>query len=354
MKIEFLTKYSRLGASSRLRTFQHLDNIALRTRGVQTLFDDRYVDYLYRRNGGRWLIVAVAYVRRFVKLMLMDSHTSYVIEKELFPWCPWFIECMFLRRRKYIVDLDDAIFHNYDESRNWLVRKLLGRKIDRVMRGAQCVIAGNSYIANRAKASGALKVVIIPTVVDLERYAIGTKREMDGALSIGWIGTPSTQKYVVAIKSALETVCANYRCKLILVGASKEIEMVFSGIEVVVAPWSEATEVDLIREFDIGIMPLPDSPFERGKCGYKLIQYMACAKPTVASPVGVNVDIVEKSGCGFLASTNADWVAALSRLLEDAQVRKAMGASGRLSVESKFSLEVGSKIYKDTIFQVLS
>ena len=110
-------------------------------------------------------------------------------------------------------------------------------------------------------------------------------------------------------------------------------------------PWSEATEVPLIQTFDIGIMPLTDTPWARGKCGYKLIQYMACGLPVIASPVGVNADIVEHGVNGFLADTEEEWAQAISTLLNDRELRRRMGAAGRKKVEAEYSLQVwGPKV----------
>ena len=110
-------------------------------------------------------------------------------------------------------------------------------------------------------------------------------------------------------------------------------------------PWTEAAEVAAIAEFDVGIMPLADEPWERGKCGYKLIQYMACGLPVVASPVGVNRQIVEHGVNGFLAETPTQWDEALRTLLADPALRQRMGQAGRQKVERQFSLQVtGPKV----------
>ena len=114
------------------------------------------------------------------------------------------------------------------------------------------------------------------------------------------------------------------------------------GIDVELLPWQECTEVDLLRTCDIGVMPLADTPWERGKCGYKLIQYMACGLPVVASPVGVNRRLVDEGRDGFLADSDASWHAALARLCDDADLRARLGGMGRRKVESGYSLQVTS------------
>jgi len=121
------------------------------------------------------------------------------------------------------------------------------------------------------------------------------------------------------------------------VGAAMQPETVGS-LEIL--PWTEDTEVSLIQNMDIGVMPLPETPWTRGKCGYKLIQYMACGLPVVASPVGVNCEIVEHGVNGFLAETNEEWRSAVETLLSDADLRRRMGAAGRKKVEDSYSLQV--------------
>ena len=124
---------------------------------------------------------------------------------------------------------------------------------------------------------------------------------------------------------------------MILIGAG---ENPFSGLMATIRDWDEATETAGIGNFDVGIMPLPDNPWERGKCGFKLIQYMACGKPVVASPVGVNREIVVEGVNGFLASTQKEWVDALLRLKEDPDLRRTMGEKGRRMVEEEYCLQV--------------
>ncbi|MFC0710516.1 glycosyltransferase family 4 protein [Azorhizophilus paspali] len=338
MKILLLTRYPRTGASSRLRTLQYLPH--LRAAGhevrVQSLFDEAWLEGLYRhgrRPPGR---TAALYLRRLAALARAADHDLLWIEKELFPYLPAWVEGQL--GTPWIVDYDDAVFHNYDLARSPLVRRLLGNKIDAVMRGASGVIAGNRYLAERARAAGAARVTLIPTVVDLGRYRPRITAPAAHPV-IGWIGSPSTQKYLLDIRVPLQQACHSHGARLLLVGATPEIRAGLSGIEVQLEPWSEEREAALIRRMDIGIMPLPDGPWERGKCGYKLIQYMACGVPLVASPTGANREIVEHSGAGLLADSADAWHDALSCLLSSASERERLGRAGRQAVESRYSLQ---------------
>ena len=139
---------------------------------------------------------------------------------------------------------------------------------------------------------------------------------------------------------------------LVLVGAGKWDPL--PGLAKDILPWSEAREVRDIQTFDTGIMPLPDGPFERGKCGYKLIQYMACGLPVISSPVGANIHIVEQGKTGFLPSSNADWVEAFSMLFRNAEMANAMGKAGRKKVEQEYSLQMAAPRLLDILLKAAS
>jgi glycosyltransferase involved in cell wall biosynthesis len=236
-----------------------------------------------------------------------------------------------------VSDYDDAVFHRYDQHKNPLIRLLLGKKIDHVMANSALVTAGNAYLLNRAKVAGARNIEIVPTVVNVDLYQTASTPVTDRKLRIGWIGTPETWgKYGAPRTSFFRGLALNSGAVFSLVGAKLEqsTEDVFEFV-----PWSEATEISAIQRMDIGIMPLIDHPWERGKCGYKLIQYMACGLPVVASPVGVNTSIIEHGVNGFLAESDDEWRDALTTLLADSALRKRMGAAGRNKVISTYSIQ---------------
>ncbi len=356
MNILLLSKYSRKGASTRLRLLQYLP--FLETEGVQitvsSLFDDHYLDQLYQHGKRAPLRMMMLYLRRLFVLLSVFRYDLIWIEKEIFPYMPALAERMLhWLGKRYVVDFDDAIFHNYDRSGNSVLRRVLGRKIDVVMRCATCVVAGNDYLASRAKTSGAVRVEMVPTVVDATRYS-RTDSSPAARPVIGWIGSPYTQSYVADIAWALTSLCQKHNARLMLVGASADIATKFPGLDVEVVPWSEASEAEVIAGMDIGIMPLPDGPWERGKCGYKLIQYMACGIPVIASPVGVNVDIVGASQCGLLAANLAEWEVALDKLLESPKQRLQLGRAGRQAVENQYSLAVQAPVLARILTQSMT
>ncbi|WP_222927545.1 glycosyltransferase family 4 protein [Biomaibacter acetigenes] len=250
----------------------------------------------------------------------------------------WAEEIISILKIPYIVDYDDAIFHNYDLNKKRIIRSLLKNKIDKVMKNAAVVIVGNDYLAERAQKAGARRIEYLPTVIDLNRYklkecGIGNNE----IFKIGWIGSPATSKYLYLIQDAFKEICLNIRFRLILVGSNK---INLSDIPIEIKPWREETEVEDIKEFDVGIMPLVDEPWERGKCGYKLIQYMACGVPVVGSPVGINNKIIIDGINGFKANTINEWIYAFKKLHQDYNLRLKMGQAGRKLVEQNYCIQV--------------
>lgn len=258
------------------------------------------------------------------------------IEYEALPWLPYAFERLLLSgSRPYVLDYDDAIFHRYDQHSSGIVRTMLGRKIDRLMRGALCVIAGNDYLAERARAAGARRVEVLPTVIDLARYRQRTSFDAGGPLVVGWIGSPSTTPYLRSVEPALAALARARPVRLVNIGGTPWHS---ATLDVEHRTWSEASEVDDMLRFDVGVMPLDDTPWSRGKCGYKLIQFMGCALPTVASPVGANAQIVVHGTTGFHATSEREWIAALEALAADPSLRRAMGAAGHERVRERYSL----------------
>lgn len=342
MNILALTRYGRSGASSRLRFHQYLP--ALRSAGLSVecapLFSDAYVLGL-QQGHRRPAEVIRAYARRSLDLARTGAFDLLWIEKEALPWLPAWLERMLMRERvPYVLDYDDAVFHGYDQHRRALVKWALGNKHPALVRRAALVVAGNEYLAAFARSAGAPWVETVPTVIDLHRYPVPDfVGDPSGQVPcVGWIGQRSTAACLAPLAPTLQMFVTEGRARFVAVG----IDAARHGLPMESIPWSEASEVASIRGFDIGIMPLPDEPFERGKCGYKLIQYMACGLPVVASPVGVNRQIVQHGVNGFLADTPSQWQQALQTLAENPDLRRRMGRAGRRQVEQHYALQVAA------------
>jgi glycosyltransferase involved in cell wall biosynthesis len=340
MKIALLTKYGDLAASTRQRFNQY--SPFLEEAGFdlipRPLLDDAYLTDLY--SGGRRRLghVAARYFDRLRWLLSKPNVDVIWLHCELFPYLPGVVEKLARWPGKSIVfDYDDSIFHNYDLHSNRLVRASLGRKLQATLGGADIAFCGNAYLANYARPLCA-RTEIVPTVVDLNTYTQRPKTIQASVPNIGWIGTPSTwTDYMEPMMPLLAKTAEVKGARIIVVGADRTAAAhpLLDNL-----PWTEETEVARIHDMDIGIMPLTDTPWARGKCGYKLIQYMACGLPVVASPVGVNSEIVEHGVNGFLAETDAEWRDALFTLISSPELRQKMGAAGRKKVEEKYSLQV--------------
>lgn len=338
LKVLVLTKYGSLGASSRMRFLQYLP--WLQQAGIQVtvqpLLSDELLVARYQRGGyGLWPLFR-AYADR-LQAMLECRHFDVVwIEKEALPWFPAWLERWLLRRVPYALDFDDAIFHNYDLHRFAWVRRVYGRRIDRLMEGARLVVAGNRYLADRATAAGARWVEVVPTVVDLARYSPKLLYTVAKKLRVVWIGSPDTVRFLMLAAQPLAKLAQIQPFTLRIIGGDAAV---LPGVDVEKYRWSAETEATAISECDVGIMPLGDTPWERGKCAYKLIQYMACGLPTVSSPVGANIEVVLNNETGLFAEDALAWVECLATLLNKAALREQMGLAGRVRVENYYSTQ---------------
>ncbi|MBV9528568.1 glycosyltransferase family 4 protein [Sphingomonas sp.] len=339
LRLTAFARYDRLAASTRQRLLQYVP--ALEQAGVDVdyrpLLGDDYVASI--AGGRRYAPTRIGqdYLRRLREIALGPLGDAVWVYAELFPHLPAAFERMLIaRRRPIVVDFDDAFFHAYDYHRSPLVRAMLGGKLEPLLRAASACTCGNAYLRDYA-AQYCANSIIVPTTVDTDRY-VPAAGERVAPPVIGWIGSPSTWQYMHPLLPILEEMVLARRARVLIVGAgagghSRDT----SALEFV--DWSEASEVAEIQRMDIGIMPLPDDPWARGKSGYKLIQYMACGLPVVASPVGVNREIVQDGVSGLLASSHSEWRDALDRLLADSGTRARMGAEGRRRAVADYSLQ---------------
>lgn len=336
MRVLALTKYGAEAASTRQRLLQfapflHRHGIEIITR---PLLDDDYVRALAQgRRSSRTGIIA-SYMKRLGTVVTAQYYDVIWVHFEAFPYAPAALECLFsFTRRPVIVDFDDAIFHMYDRHRSWLVRRLLSNKLHPLLRLASGVTVGNDYLRHYVERLNPA-VTVIPTVVDTARY-VPDERAATRPPVVGWIGSPSTWRYMEEVLPDILPTIRQAGASFRAVGAGPHAQR---WTEVESIPWTEATEIAEVQRMDIGVMPLPEEDWARGKCGYKLIQYMACGLPTIASPVGVNSTIVQHGETGYLASTPDQWKTALQLLLDDENSRRRLGQAGRDRVVEQYSL----------------
>ena len=338
IRVAAFTRYGRSAASTRQRLLQYLPH--LRRAGIavdhHALLDAEYVQSLSTGERYPKRRIALAYWERMGQVLASGNADVVWVYAELFPFLPAVFERLVFRSGKPLVyDFDDAFFHQYDDNPQALVRRLLAGKLQPLMAGAAVCCCGNPYLKEYA-AKFCANSLVLPTVVDTELYA-PRQANPDGPLVVGWIGSPSTWCNVEPIVPVLAEIARKHGVRVRVIGAGKDAAKdAFPEMEML--EWTEATEVEEVRNMDIGIMPLLNRPFQRGKSGYKLVQYMACGLPVVASPVGVNREIVSHGVNGFLTETGAEWHDALTRLLSDSPLRVRMGRSGRAKAEAGYSL----------------
>lgn len=254
-------------------------------------------------------------------------------------------ELLARRARALAFDVDDAIYtsHLTELRATREMRRDAGR-FRRLIRRSSAVLASTAYLADRVRLDQP-NTAIIPSPVDCDRYR-PLDRPAGREVVIGWIGSASTTGYVQALLPVLRRLRTRYPVRVELVGADPRLAPE-PGVSR--RPWTLGDECARLQQFDVGVMPLPDDEWTRAKAGYKLLQYMACGIPCIASPVGVNRDLVERSRAGLLAGDDAAWEAALLRLIEDTALRRRFGAAGRAFVEREYSLQTWAPRFGTTL-----
>ncbi len=258
---------------------------------------------------------------------------------------PGYLTAEPLLGRPLVFDVDDAV---------WLFPPRGEKAAAAIAARADVVVAGNRYLADWFSPR-ARRVCVVPTAVDTERYAPRAEPPpREGGFVIGWTGTSSNLPYLEAIGRPLGRFLSDRpeASLLVLCDRPPSFEGVPSG-RVRYLPWSEENEAEALRGIDVGLMPIPDNEWTRGKCGFKMLQYLACSVPAVVSPVGMNAEILGMGKVGLAAAAEDDWYEALSFFRSDAVRAGEYGRAGRKVVESRFSRKVVSGILAD-IFRSLA
>lgn len=341
VRILALTKYGSLAASTRQRFLQY--EPFLQERGISVdhspLMGNDYLRCLAEGTKVSKAYLVNAYWGRLRSLLSAGGYHLLWVQYELFPYLPAMFERIgLLWQKPLVLDYDDAIFHMYDDASNALTKGLLRHKLKPLLERASLCCCGNRYLEAYVGQHSA-KTMILPTVVDTQTYRPRSSDLAQSPPVIGWIGSPSTAAYLKPLLPLLSRLAATGRARVKIVGAGRNAPAA-EGIECL--EWSEEREIADIQGMDIGIMPLSDDRWARGKCGFKLIQYMACGLPVVASPVGANQEIVDHGVNGYLAATDDQWEAALNVLISGHKDRARLGKSGRARVVRDYSLATHS------------
>ncbi|MDG1715024.1 glycosyltransferase [Lacinutrix sp.] len=250
---------------------------------------------------------------------------------------------MFFKIR-YIVDFDDAAFHDYDQHKNAIVRTLFQHKIEKVIKNASHVITGSPYLTAYATKYNN-NITEIPTSIDLKKYYIKEQKLMEDKFVIGWIGSSTTSKNLLDLIPVFNRFMQEgINFELRFIGFDKKLSKNFVGLPISIIDWSEATELLEIHKFSVGIMPLEKNQFNNGKCAFKLIQYMACLQPTISTPLEANVK-VDKGNGNLFASTEDEWYSALKEVQLDPIKFRGIGLKNRKIIEDFYSIQANSESY---------
>jgi hypothetical protein len=315
MKILFFPKYNKQGPSSRYRIYQYLDyyNSPGNYIKVQPLFGT----YFFSKNRFTKIIFTLFYyIRRFVSILNVKKYDLVYIEYELFPYFPSIFEKLFKRLNvKYIVDYDDAIFHNYNNSNFIFVKFFLSNKIDTVIINANYVITGSPYLTKYVISLNT-NCIEIPTSISKNFYKLKSRSNKNAIFIIGWIGSKTTSVNVLKLIPAFEILKNKINYQLNLIGFDLSESKKMANLNVKFIEWDSNTEIDEIRKFDLGIMPLEETSFNQGKCGFKLIQYIGSCLPTISTPLEANVKI-NRNKKNLHATYTEEWVAAFEEVFNN-------------------------------------
>ncbi len=312
----------------------------LRERGVEITyapFESEQLHQLLYQTGsiGRKLAhVTRQFARRFSVINSARQYDAVYVFREGALLGPPLFEWLIKRKRVPMVfDFDDAIFVSYRSPSNGYLSYLkFAAKTNTICRLASHVMVGNPYLADYARQFNP-RVTMIPTTIDTEKYTVQPKEAVEAPL-IGWTGSFSTVQHLDTLGRALQKLAQRERFRLRVIGTP---EYRLEGVDVEAMRWRAKTEVDDLRAVDIGVMPLPNDAWSKGKCGLKALQFMALGIPTVCSPVGVNTEIIQDGENGLIADTEDEWVEKLSQLLRSVELRRRLGLAGRATVERTYS-----------------
>lgn len=294
-----------------------------------------------------WILLKSIFIR-FNDLRRAKNFDVIFIQREALLLGSSYFEKQFYKNNKVVFDFDDSIWLLDTSPENKKFEFLKNPDKTKInIAHAHCVIAGNSFLANYAKQFNP-NTIIIPTTIDSDFHISKPELRNKEKIVIGWSGSISTIKHFEIAIPALKEIQNKYPNQI-------EIHVIGQGayahpeIEVISKNWSSKTEVDDLNSFDIGIMPLPNDEWVKGKCGLKGLSYMACGVATIMSHVGVNSEIIEHGKNGFLAESQQDWIKYLSELIENSDLRNKLGNAGRETVVKNYSVNANKVKYLEVL-----
>jgi len=300
--------------STRYRLMQYIPYLSAQGISVHTA--------LIPKGMSRWNLISTA-----------REYDAVFVQKKLFSGLElWFLS---KKAKKIIYDFDDAVMYS-PHAAGIKIKTRRYKRFRNIVSKASLIIAGNRYLSGQVPEKYSKKVIIVPTTVDVSSYPVKDYSEKPHEIIIGWIGTKSSIGYLKMVMPALNNLAEQYPHMQVKVVSDSRLDIQTPFINYV--QWGRERELRDLLSFDIGVMPLPDNQWTKGKCGFKLIQYMSAGIPVVCSPVGVNKKIVKHGTTGFFAESSRDWKEYLIQLIKDIDLREKMGMAGREFVRKHYSL----------------
>ena len=342
-RVLVLTRYDHMGASSRVRFLQYIPHLEAQGFSFQIapLFSNAHLARLYRENRRSMGDLITGLAKRIAVLLRASQADVIWLQQEVFPFLPAGMEKVLFGGRPVVIDFDDATQLYYQQHPSALARRFYGGKIARLMRHAAAVVVGSDTMAAVARDAGARNVHLVYSAVDCARFVVQPPPQArGGTFTVGWIGTPMTAAQSLHLLSApLKTFLSETQSDCVLVGVDPGQ---FPDLPARRIPWSEAAEAETLPALSVGLCPLDDSLWTRGKSGYKILQYMAAGRPALTSPVGIAERLVEPGITGFHCRSADDWHGALTRLFRDAHLREALGRTARGRAEHLYDTRIAA------------
>ncbi len=347
MRVLFLVPYPIEGASNRYRVEQYLPY--LKREGVKYSLHPFWGSWAYKilYKDGYYLqkvfFFICATISRIFDILGIFRYDIVFIHREAYPIGGAFFETIIsILKKPIIFDFDDAIFLPASSRPNNFIERFKNPgKVASIIKRSKYVISGNSFLADFALRYNR-SVSVIPTPIDTDKYYPDNRKPTD-KIVIGWIGSTTTLDFLNPMRDIFSRLSKQYpNISFKIVGG----EFSVNGLSNITSkPWSFDEEIEDLKTFDIGIMPMPDNDWTNGKCGFKAILYMSMGIPCICSAVGVNKEIIIDGVNGFLANSEEEWIEKLSRLIRDVGLRKRLGDAGRIRAEEKYSLKVNAPIF---------
>jgi len=349
MKVIILSTYPATTApGQRFRYEQYLpylESCGVKIRHSAFLSENTWnIYYKKGKTFQKTIGIMFGFIRRFYTIMTIHKYNHVYIYREAAPIGPPIFEWILAKvlRKKYIYDFDDAIWlPNYSESNARFQNLKAYWKVNYCMKWAHRVTAGNDYLANYARQFND-NVQVIPTTIDTLNLHNLTSNLSPEKIIIGWTGTHTTMHYLNEIVPVIEELEQQFSFEYRII-SNEAPNFKLKSLKFV--PWSKTTEIEDLAQITIGIMPLKEDQWSNGKCGFKALQYMSLGIPTIASPVGVNTQIIQHGENGIIANNEDEWKAALVSLLTNVLLREKIGKLGKQTIIERYSVLANKNKY---------